>query len=190
MSKVHPIKTEKKRLSDIAHYSERLRGYATSGDIRGIEDSIEKGADVRSEGNFAIRWAVVANNASLISYLIEKGADVHAREDEALIRAVSLGCLEAAAALLDAGAKIDAKDNEAMRVAILTDRKHRIDGYPIANWLLNQGATLDGFGIDRRHSIREQLEEFMQGGDDFADALLEADRVRSESKSRTRVAHG
>jgi hypothetical protein len=190
MSKVHPIKTEKKRLSDIAYYSERLRGYATSGDLRGIEDSIEKGADVRGEGDFAIRWAVVANNAELVRYLVENGADVHARDDEAFIRAISLGCLESAAALLDAGAKIDAKDNEAMRVAILADRKHQPDGYPIANWLLNQGATLDGFGIDRRQSIREQLEGFEQGGDDFAGALLEADRTRVESKNRPRVALG
>lgn len=78
----------------------------------------EKGVDIASGNNFAVRWAANGGHDEMLRLLFRHGGvDVNAKEGDALIRAVTKNHPKAVAVLLEHGADIALQDFEALRIA-------------------------------------------------------------------------
>jgi len=78
----------------------------------------EKGVNIASGNNFALRWAANGGHDEMLRLLFRHGGvDVNAKEGEALIRAVTRGHAGAVALLLEHGADVSAQDHKALHLA-------------------------------------------------------------------------
>lgn len=104
---------DKKELEHDLHYA------ATVGKLWRAELLLsEKGVDIASGDNFAVRWAANGGHADMLALLFRHGGvDVNAKDGDALIRAAKNGHHAAAALLLDHGADVSRQDYKALRIA-------------------------------------------------------------------------
>lgn len=78
----------------------------------------EKGVDIASGNNFAVRWAANGGHDDMLRLLFRHGGvDVNAKEGDALIRAVTRGHTSTAGILLDHGADISQQEYKALHLA-------------------------------------------------------------------------
>jgi len=83
-----------------------------------IEFLLEKGADIHTYGDFALREAASNGKTDQVRFFLDKGANVHAYEDRALRSAVGdYVPTEIVKMLLDAGANVHANNDEAICTA-------------------------------------------------------------------------
>lgn len=78
----------------------------------------EKGVDIASGNNFAVRWAANGGHDDMLRLLFRHGGvDVNAKEGDALIRAVTRGHASTVGLLLEHGADIAAQEYKALHLA-------------------------------------------------------------------------
>lgn len=78
----------------------------------------EKGVDIASGNNFAVRWAANGGHDDMLRLLFRHGGvDVNAKEGDALIRAVTRGHSGTVGLLLEHGADIAQQEYKALRLA-------------------------------------------------------------------------
>ncbi|HEX2752095.1 MAG TPA: ankyrin repeat domain-containing protein [Alphaproteobacteria bacterium] len=78
----------------------------------------EKGVDIASGNNFAVRWAANGGHDDMLRLLFRHGGiDVNAKEGDALIRAVTRGHTSTVGLLLEHGADIAQQEYKALHLA-------------------------------------------------------------------------
>lgn len=119
-------------------------------DIKDVEISIEKGADINKVKNgFApIMFTLVNEKKEILKLLIKKGADLDIRTprgDTALITAISLSQNEIVKILIDSGANLEHRNNDGLNAfvyGVLFNNKKVIE------LLLEKGANLESTDND------------------------------------------
>lgn len=71
-------------------YNEILRTASQQKHFETVKYIIEKGADIHTGSDIALRMAVVWGNLEMVKYLVTKGADIHACGDESFRTAVEM----------------------------------------------------------------------------------------------------
>ncbi|MBW7909664.1 MAG: ankyrin repeat domain-containing protein [Alphaproteobacteria bacterium] len=104
---------EKAELEQDFHYA------ATVGKLWRAELLLtEKGVDIASGNNFAVRWAARGGHTEMLKLLFRHGGvDVNAKDGEPLINAVTYAHHACAGLLLDNGADVSRQDFKALRLA-------------------------------------------------------------------------
>jgi ankyrin repeat protein len=90
------------------------------GSVEDVKDLLEKGANVHTNNDNALRIASKNGNLEIVKLLLDNGADVNAKklfDSEALINASEKGNLEIVKLLLGKGANIHAENDYALRLA-------------------------------------------------------------------------
>lgn len=99
----------------------------------------EKGVDIASGNNFAVRWAANGGHDDMLRLLFRHGGvDVNAKEGDALIRAVTKNHPKAVALLLEHGADVSAQEYKALHIA------HQKNNIEILAELVTSGADVRG----------------------------------------------
>ncbi len=105
-----------------------LAGKAQLGDIVGMEQALNKGADVNTEWslNTPLSWAIYGDQLAAVKFLVSRGAKVNAHfglpKRTALQQAAEGGNLDIVIYLVEAGADINAR-NKFDRTAIYHARR-------------------------------------------------------------------
>lgn len=104
---------EKAELEQDFHYA------ATVGKLWRAELLLtEKGVDIASGNNFAVRWAARGGHTEMLKLLFRHGGvDVNAKDGEALINTVTFAHHACTGLLLDNGADVSRQDFKALRLA-------------------------------------------------------------------------
>jgi len=105
-------------------------------DLEKVKYLLERGANLRADDDFALRWAAVNGQLELVKYLLEQGADLHVWKDWALRKAAENGHLEVVKYLLEQGANLHAEDDRALQLAAANGQLE------VVKCLLEQGANL------------------------------------------------
>lgn len=97
----------------------------------------EKGVDIASGDNFAVRWAANGGHDEMLRLLFRHGGvDVNAKEGDALIRAVTKNHPKAVSVLVEHGADVTAQAYKALHIA------HEKNNIEILAELVTSGADL------------------------------------------------
>ena len=109
------------KLLDKYEYDENSLLIASSrkGELPLMKFAIEKGADIHTEEDLALKHAAWQGHLDAVRYLVENGADIHDNEDEPLRQAAEYGHLDVVKYLVEHGADIHAEDDFALRYASL-----------------------------------------------------------------------
>jgi len=94
-----------------------LQHAAAYGHDEVIRILLAAGADLHTEDDATLRWAVIYGCAKTARLLLNEGANVHARNDDALRTAATFGHAEVVRILLAAGANVHAEDDGALYAA-------------------------------------------------------------------------
>jgi ankyrin repeat protein len=111
-----------KILKDNKGRNDLLLNSSLSGELALVIWSLNIGANVHAEEDYALISASAKGHLEIVKYLVEAGADIHAENDKALIWASDSGHLETVKYLVEAGADIHTQDNYALRTARLFGR--------------------------------------------------------------------
>ncbi|KAJ3028742.1 hypothetical protein HDV00_010035 [Rhizophlyctis rosea] len=103
-----------------AHANARKRIFLTRLPI--IRLLLERGANVRAYGRFALEKAAENGLVGVVEMLLEYGADIHGEDDSALRLAATAGCGNVVALLLKKGADVSWFGEEALHLA--TEKGH------------------------------------------------------------------
>ena len=114
----------------------KLLEAAKINDLESVKYWLEKGADLHSMNDSALRWAAYYGYLEIVKYLLEQGADLHADSDWALRLSALNGHLEVVKFLLERGADLHADDDQALEWAA------EYDHLQVVNYLVEQGANL------------------------------------------------
>ena len=131
------VRTLTKNEEEIFKYSKLLINVAYNGDLEKVKEYIEKGADIHTRNDGALRGAAENGHLEVVKYLVENGADIHANYDEALRDAAGRGYLEIVKYLIQNGAKIKSLSDSALIRAIIGGHLE------IIKYLLENGAKVN-----------------------------------------------
>lgn len=101
----------------MSYLVDQLIEAAKAGDLAGVQDTIARGADARSNADALLRNASTFGHLHVVQYLLAAGADARAYGVWALLGAASNGHLAVVQVLCSAGADIHALDAIALRRA-------------------------------------------------------------------------
>ena len=90
--------------------------------------SINKGANVHTKYDQAVRFASYYGHLEVVKYLVSKGANIRAQNDFAVLMASYYGHLEVVKYLVSLGADIHAGDDFAVRYASEEGQQHSANG--------------------------------------------------------------
>ena len=85
------------------------------GNLDLLKMSLEKGANIHSNDDRALRIASSNGHLKVVIILVNEGANIHADDDEALIWASRYGYLEVVKFLIESGANIHADKDKALK---------------------------------------------------------------------------
>ena len=97
---------------------------------------VENGADVKTNNNYALRWASRYGHLDVVKYLVENSADVKTNNNSAVRLASEYGHLDVVKYLVENGADIKANNNYAVRIA---SKNGHLD---VVKYLVENGADL------------------------------------------------
>lgn len=75
-------------------WNQKLIDSSRIGDLNGVKQTIENGADVHTNNDESLRMASNNGHLNVVKYLVENGADVHAENDYSLRWASFYGHLD------------------------------------------------------------------------------------------------
>jgi ankyrin repeat protein len=78
---------------------------------------IERGVDIHTENDYALRWAAKNGDLELVKFLMNFGANIHAENDFALLWAVENGHFDIVRYLVEHGADIYTYNKKALQIA-------------------------------------------------------------------------
>jgi ankyrin repeat protein len=128
-------------------YAGELHDAAAIGNLAGVRQFLEQGADVNAKdelGRTALIWASYNEHTDTVKLLIEKGADINARDSDgqtALIWAVTNSKTALAKFLIEKGADVNIRNNRgetALRLAACKDTD-------IVRLLIEKGADVNAY---------------------------------------------
>ncbi len=99
------------------HNSECLKIASQNGHLNIVKFLIEKGLNVHSEKDAALRYAIRCGHYHIFDYLISKGANIHVNDDAPLRIAAMYGHYEIVKYLVQRGANIVYEDNACIHFA-------------------------------------------------------------------------
>ena len=127
---------------------------AKEGNMKGLKYFEEKGANIISEDDRALKWASSEGHLDIVKYLVKHEANVHAHDDDVLVVASQNGHLEVVKYLVEHGANVHAQDD----VPLITASMH--GHLEVVKYLVGQGAdyhAMDGLAL-RRANEKGHLE--------------------------------
>lgn len=127
---------------------------ARSGFIDGVEIALDRGGDIHTHSDEALRSASINNNYDIVKLLLDMGANVHAENDAALRNASLYGYIEVIKLLLDRGANVHAKEDEALTWALEGNY------YDAAKLLLDRGATYHHINMHLPDKVVKLLKKY------------------------------
>ncbi|KAF8396315.1 hypothetical protein HHK36_017930 [Tetracentron sinense] len=137
------------RLFDALRLGDSLCAAARKGEVRMIQQLLEKGALINGwdqHGWTALHRAAFKGRVEAVRMLVEKGADVNARDEDgytALHCAAESGQADAIELLVKKGADLEARTNKGVTALQIAESLHYLG---ITRILVHGGATKDGMG--------------------------------------------
>ena len=122
-----------------AQLNKELIEASKKGDIKKIEELIDKGADVEATDSWGQTALFMAPSLEVVNALLDKGAEIDARNDTGKTALFMAPSLEVVNALLDKGAEIDAQDKDGRTPLIRFAGRGDID---IVNALIDKRADI------------------------------------------------
>jgi len=109
---------------------------AENGKTEFVKHLIDKGYDVHTEGDLALRLASHNGHIEIVKVLLDAGANVHTDNDYALQLASYYGHTEIVKVLLDDGADVHARSDGALRWA--SENKHAETVKVLKDWIAKE----------------------------------------------------
>jgi ankyrin repeat protein len=115
---------------------------ADNGDVAGIEQFLQRGADVDARDRYGrTPLMFTLSNPDIVRHLVEKGADVNARDlngETPLMKAAFLGQLDVVRYLVEKGAEVNARSQRGKTVVMFAIRD-----LDVVQYLVEKGADVN-----------------------------------------------
>lgn len=113
-----------------------LLDYCKEGNLQGIKELVEEGADSHADNEYALRYSARHGYLEIVKYFVSLGSDIHAENEAALRESAARGHLEIVKYLVSLGADIHETNEYALR---LSARNGRIE---VTKFLVSLGADI------------------------------------------------
>ena len=138
--------------SRIKKLNKKLLEYSKKGDLSGVKQCVEHGADVNSKDNDGctpLHWSSWNGYLDIVKYLIEQGVDVNCKSNNGstpLHLSSRYGYLDIVKHLIENGADVNSKDNGGRTPLhwssrVMTNWPSRKGHLDIAKYLIERGAN-------------------------------------------------
>ena len=144
--------TNKLNGKELEKLNKELLNYSKNGDLNGVKQSIERGADVNSKDNDGctpLHWSSENGYLDIVKYLIDHGADVNRKDNVGwapLHLSSYFGHLNIVKYLIKHGADVNCKTNSGRTPLhwssrVMTNWSSRKGHLDIAKYLIERGAN-------------------------------------------------